>query len=237
MKQFEPTVSGLNVRLGPGLQFDSVDRLNPGDVVTEAAIPPDWCPIELEDGSIGWVARQYLKEYVGPVGTPATGGEILLQRDLTAKFGPPDSKANYLATIDLRAFSQYLGHVKDFEGNVWSGKIYGHKLLEARLKKAFQLLCDRGLAGELKTYDGCFNIRRMTGGSAWSVHSWGLAVDLNASLNTYGGPVRFSREFILCFAQAGFEAGALWHTPDGMHFQLPWTQDWRNSDNPLRPLA
>jgi hypothetical protein len=97
------------------------------------------------------------------------------------------------------------------------------------------LICDRGLADELHTYDGCFNIRRMKGGNSLSVHSWGLAVDFNAAENPYGGQVTFSDEFIRCFADAGFEAGALWRTPDGMHFQLCWTQDWQSSDNPLAP--
>jgi hypothetical protein len=46
----------------------------------------------------------------------------------------------------------------------------------------------------------------------------------------------FSDELVRCFAEAGFEWGGLWRTPDGMHFQLPWTQDWRQSANPLRPV-
>ncbi len=117
-------------------------------------------------------------------------------------------------------------------------------LLEGPLKKALRLVCERGLAGELKTYDGCFNIRPMKSGRSLSVHSWGLALDFNAETNPfqYPGPsfsdmVRdFSDDFVRCFAEAGFEWGGIWKSvKDPMHFQLPWTQDWQESSAPLRP--
>lgn len=137
--------------------------------------------------------------------------------------------------MSFKEFAEPFAHVRDFEGNKWGLKIYGHEAMEAPLREAFHNIVDRGFADQLKTYDGCFNIRAMKGGSHYSVHSWGLAVDFNAAQNPFGGPVRFTKAFIRCFADASFEPGAAWHTPDGMHFQLPWTQDWRGSENPLAP--
>jgi hypothetical protein len=159
----------------------------------------------------------------------------IFQFDLTSLFGAPDEGADYLKTLDFAEFADAFRHVVDYEGNPWRHKIYGHEQMEVPLWRAFKNLVVRGLTTELQTYDGCFNIRRMKGGNSWSVHSWGLAVDFNAGDNPFGGPVNFSDEFIRCFADAGFESGALWHRPDGMHFQLPWTQDWRGADNPLAP--
>jgi len=161
---------------------------------------------------------------------------MILQRNLDDLFGEPDETAGYLVTMDFSEFSYAFSHVKDYEGNHWRCRIYGHELLADPLRQAFGLIVDRGLFDELKTYDGCFNIRRMKGSGSMSVHSWGLAVDFNAAENPFGGPVNFSDEFIRCFADAGFEPGALWRTPDGMHFQLPWTRDWTDSDNPLAPV-
>jgi len=166
--------------------------------------------------------------------------EIMYQSELEDWFGDPRESSfaeDYLITMDFSEFANDFKHVKDYEGNKWGYHIYGHYMMEEPLKNAFRALITGSIAKELKTYDGCFNIRLMKGGNSLSVHSWGLAVDFNAATNPFGGKVSFSKKLILCFAEAGFEAGALWSRPDGMHFQLPLTSSkWLTSDNPLRPI-
>jgi hypothetical protein len=240
---------GINIREEADINSEILGAVACGEVVIEADEPvtdPAWLPILLEDDTLGWVAREFLEEVTEDfkeieaveISLPKVEpGPVIFQRDLTKLYGYPKERAGYLTTIDLREFAGRLGHVRDFQGNQWSCRIYGHEAMAGPLKKAFGLLCERALAGELKTYDGCFNIRKMVSGNSYSVHSWGMAVDFNARWNPYGGEVQFSGDFILCFAEAGFEAGALWSTPDGMHFQLPWIRDWRQSDNPLRARA
>lgn len=239
--------SGLKIRSGPGINYEEEAEPIPyGFVAVGADVPttdPGWVPILLEDDSIGWVARRYVtedrtdfrEEEAARIRPPAPAGLPIFQRDLAARYGYPKNNAPYLKIIDLRAFAGALGHVRDFLGNPWFCRIWGHEALDSPLNFAFRLLVARNLAGELRTYDGCFNIRKMTSGQSYSVHSWGLAVDFNARQNPYGGEVTFSDDFIMCFAEAGFESGALWSTPDGMHFQLPWTRDWRESGEELRP--
>ena len=73
---------------------------------------------------------------------------------------------------------------------------------------------------ELKTWDGCFNIRKKRGLSSMSLHSWGLAVDVNAFENGLGQNPKLSKEFVECFTSSGFEWGGFWKKKDGMHFQL-----------------
>lgn len=172
---------------------------------------------------------------------PKTGIDFpFFQSQVEDIFGEPDTDGvfakSYLQTCDLPEFAAALAHVRDYEGNPWGHRIYCNYVLIDPLKRAFGLLVSRGLADELKTYDGCFNIRRSITGTIRSMHSWGLAVDFNAAQNPYGGPVAFSDDFIKCFAECGFEAGALWSTPDGMHFQLPWVR-LRTDGNPLNPTA
>lgn len=99
-------------------------------------------------------------------------------------------------------------------------KLYCNKRMPTALAKAFQNIRDRGLTAELKTWDGCFNIRNKRGGSTHSLHSWGLAIDVNAAWNGLGKPPTMSAAFVKCFTDAGFDWGGTWSRPDGMHFQL-----------------
>ena len=67
---------------------------------------------------------------------------------------------------------------------------------------------------------GCFNIRRARNGVYMSLHSWGLAVDVDANWNRLGQRPVISAGVVACFTDAGFEWGGTWERPDGMHFQL-----------------
>jgi len=99
-------------------------------------------------------------------------------------------------------------------------KIYMNKDMVEPLKKAFGNLISRGFVEELKTWDGCFNIRKKRGGSTMSLHSWAVAVDVNAFENGFGKEPKLSSGFVKCFTDAGFDWGGTWKKKDGMHFQL-----------------
>jgi len=99
-------------------------------------------------------------------------------------------------------------------------KIYCNKAMVAPLDQAFKNINDRGLAAQVKTYDGCFNIRKKRGATSSSLHSWGIAIDINAAWNQFGKPPTMSAELVKCFTDAGFDWGGKWSKPDGMHFQL-----------------
>jgi uncharacterized protein (TIGR02594 family) len=59
MQRHEVSATALNVRSGPGTQFESLDTLPQGFIVEEVSID-GWCPIAMEDGSIGWVSHKFL---------------------------------------------------------------------------------------------------------------------------------------------------------------------------------
>jgi hypothetical protein len=99
-------------------------------------------------------------------------------------------------------------------------RIYCNRLLVDPLARAFRCLIDKGLIDELRTWDGCFNIRSKRSSASPSLHSWGLAVDLNAAWNAQGKPPTLSPGFVACFLKAGFDWGGSWARPDGMHFEL-----------------
>lgn len=72
-------------------------------------------------------------------------------------------------------------------------------------------------------YGGVYNFRAKRGGSSYSVHAWGAAIDLDADDNTFrdSWPMKadMSLEIMECFAREGWKsAGAFWGY-DAMHFE------------------
>ena len=108
----------------------------------------------------------------------------------------------------------------ELEIGVIPKRIYCNKDLVAPLTQAFKNLIASGKVSELKTWDGCFCIRRKRGLSSMSLHSWGIAIDVNAAWNGLGKEPVLSAEFVKCFTDAGFDWGGTWTRKDGMHFQL-----------------
>jgi hypothetical protein len=108
----------------------------------------------------------------------------------------------------------------EIEVGVIPKKLYCNKDMITPLMEAFINLINRDFINELKTFDGCFNIRNKRGLSSMSLHSWGVAIDVNAAWNGLGKKPTLSTGFVECFTDAGFDWGGTWSRLDGMHFQL-----------------
>jgi hypothetical protein len=126
------------------------------------------------------------------------------------KYGDPE-KENNMIIWDIPT---------DLEVGVIPKRLYCNKDIIAPLSQAFKNLIDTGSVSELKTFDGCFNIRKKRGLSSMSLHSWGIAIDVNAAWNQLNMTPTLSAKFVKCFIDAGFEWGGTWERKDGMHFQL-----------------
>ena len=101
-------------------------------------------------------------------------------------------------------------------------KIFIHKDFRTKLKMALSFLEMAELHLEIKTFDGCYNLRKVRGTeAALSLHSWGCAIDLNAARNPLGGDCDWSHDFISMMEHCGIYCGARWPgRPDPMHFAL-----------------
>lgn len=108
----------------------------------------------------------------------------------------------------------------ELEIGVIPKRIYCNKDMVAPLSIAFKKLIDTKCVNELKTWDGCFNIRKKRGLTSMSLHSWGIAIDVNAFENGLGQNPKLSSLFVSCFTTSGFDWGGTWTRKDGMHFQL-----------------
>jgi hypothetical protein len=126
------------------------------------------------------------------------------------KYGDPTKESN-MTVWDVPA---------NLEVGVIPKRLYCNKDIVAPLSQAFKNLIDTGHVSELKTFDGCFNIRKKRGLSSMSLHSWGIAIDVNATWNQLNMTPTLTPGFVKCFTDAGFEWGGTWQRKDGMHFQL-----------------
>jgi hypothetical protein len=127
------------------------------------------------------------------------------------KYGEPSASNKNLVLWDVPT---------ELEIGVIPKRIYCNKDLVEPLSKAFKALIDTGHVNELKTWDGCFNIRKKRGLSSMSLHSWGIAIDVNAFENGLSKTPKLSADFVKCFTDNGFDWGGTWTRKDGMHFQL-----------------
>lgn len=139
---------------------------------------------------------------------------MVTSKQCLAKWGDPTIASNeskYMTMWDVPA---------DLEIGTLPNKVYCNKVMINPLSKAFRNIIDRGLIAQVRTWDGCFNVRKKRGASSQSLHSWGIAIDINAAWNGFGKKPTMSPELVKCFTDVGFDWGGVWSKPDGMHFQL-----------------
>jgi hypothetical protein len=138
---------------------------------------------------------------------------MLTAKECKSKYGDPKkNESKFMVLWDIPSELEI--------GNVIPKRLYCNKDLVKPLSAAFKNLIAAGLVSELKTWDGCFNIRPTKSGKSPSLHSWGVAIDVNAASNGYNKQPTLSKKFVECFKRAGFDWGGDWTTKDGMHFQL-----------------
>lgn len=149
-----------------------------------------------------------------------------------------------------QAFKRYGNPVKDeakfmklwdvpeqIEIGTLPNKVYCNKDLIVPLQRVFTAIVSSGRVDEIKTWDGCYNVRPVRGyEKAYnqlmaagkieeamkliSMHAFGLAIDLNAAWNGLGKKPTLSKGLVQCFTDNGFDWGGNWARLDGMHFQL-----------------
>lgn len=158
---------------------------------------------------------------------------MVTSKDLIAKYGDPRIntaawEARNMASYSLPANLVHAnGHLP--------GKVYCNRDFAATIIAWLTALATTAgkdgkfLIDEIKTWDGCFNIRMKRGQNTLSVHAFGMAVDINAAHNPFmvtreqaiaRGLTPFSEEF-LAVSRKHMECGADWATrPDGMHYQI-----------------
>ena len=104
------------------------------------------------------------------------------------------------------------------------GSVTGHRVLFPQLRGALNEVVARGLAGEInpEEFGGCYVPRFIARdpNKGLSLHTWGIAVDLNVPGNLRGVPGDINRDVVAIFKKWGFAWGGDWSYTDPMHFEL-----------------
>jgi hypothetical protein len=102
------------------------------------------------------------------------------------------------------------------------GEVHCHRRIIPLLRGAFEELARRGLGDLIHGFAGCFSPRftNAVPGATLSHHSWGTAVDVNASENPFGAKPTMDQRVVQVMERWGFTWGGRWLIPDGMHFEF-----------------
>ena len=153
---------------------------------------------------------------------------MITTNELIRKYGQPtETGLGYLIPISL-PYPMKLA----WDLNTKVTTIRCHRLVADRLKEVFnELLLVYGLNKiqelGIDLYGGCFNFRKMRGGSDYSRHSWGVAIDLDPERNQLketAKTARFARpeykDMIDIFYKHGFVSLGREKNYDWMHFEI-----------------
>ena len=104
------------------------------------------------------------------------------------------------------------------------GSVTCHRVMVPRLRAALAAVAAAGLADAIDPgdYGGCYVPRFIDRDPSrgLSLHTWGIAVDLNVSGNHLGTVGTIDRRVVAIFERHGFAWGGHWSRPDPMHFEL-----------------
>lgn len=104
------------------------------------------------------------------------------------------------------------------------GTVTCHRVMLPALRGAMQQVVDEGLAASVDAgdYGGCYVPRFIDRdpGRGLSLHTWGIAVDLNVQGNLPGTAGTIDPRVVEVMRAWGFAWGGDWREPDPMHFEL-----------------
>lgn len=99
---------------------------------------------------------------------------------------------------------------------------YCHKLLVRQFQKCFaEILAADLWDDEFYSWEGCYNLRNISGSSNLSLHSWAIAIDFNYKGNELGDSTpAMDKRIVAIFKKNGFFWGGDYRgRKDGMHFE------------------
>lgn len=152
---------------------------------------------------------------------------MLTTKEVIAKYGKPDADgSDYLVKLDL-PYPMRLS----WDKKTTVSRIFCHRLVHDKLKAIFEEIIAHYGMKEIQRlgidlFGGCFAFRKMRGGSDYSKHCWGIAIDLDPvrnGLKTTWAKAQFSKPeyapMIEIFYKHGYVNLGKEKNYDAMHFE------------------
>jgi hypothetical protein len=153
---------------------------------------------------------------------------MLTTKQIIKKYGQPSENGSaYLVTINL-PYPMRLA----WDKKIKVSKMVCHRLVANNYLRVFNELLstygyDKIVELGIDLFGGCFSFRKMRGGTDWSRHSWGIAIDLDPERNLLketSATARFARpeykQMIDIFYKNGFISLGKEKNYDWMHFEI-----------------
>lgn len=152
---------------------------------------------------------------------------MITTKQAIAVYGKPNQQGSYLTTIKL-PYPMRLAWDKDTKVNT----MRCHKKVAEDFLGVFNDLLEhygyeKIVELGIDLFGGCFNFRQMRGGSDYSRHSWGIAIDLDPERNQLKESKRTARfarpeykPMIDIFYRHGFLSLGVEKDYDWMHFEI-----------------
>lgn len=149
-------------------------------------------------------------------------------QQITKKYGAHNETGNgYLIKIQLPYPMKLAWDTDTVVNSMMCHKLVSKKFLDVfnEIHRVYGYEKIKELGIDL--FGGCFNYRKMRGGNSWSMHSWGIAIDLDPARNKLketSKTARFARPeykaMIDIFYKHGFQSLGREKNYDWMHFEI-----------------
>lgn len=168
------------------------------------------------DGDWGPKSRDACKEYLRSLMPKPNPWPRNDAPSLRAFYGEPGNESN-LVSIPVHEFGVM------YDGSACPRIRCHRKVSDSLLSIISELSKFESGREALRQYAGCFNFRKIRGGTSWSLHSFGAAIDLMPATNGNNTPwperSDMPLEIMEVFARHGWKSGGAFWGRDAMHHE------------------
>lgn len=229
----EAAVAGYLNKRTPSGQTKAWSKSRKRIAVEQLFLQSQALPVGEIDGFIGPQTQSALAEYINgerdkepnelPIPTPEPRNLWPRERDVMAFYGPVGSNQTSLQL----PYPMKLA----WDTSTIIRKISIHskvaKSAERALEEVLKHYGDKAIGKMgLDLFGGCLNVRKKRGGSSWSMHAWGIAIDIDPENNQLHWPMSKARmgkseyEFWWrCWEKEGWVSLGRTRNFDAMHIQ------------------